>query len=275
MSLSAVIKKEFLDSIRSNMLVGLTLLFILVIGGFASLEFVPQFPGIGDENPSAIALLHSMRLTMVFFVPLIGLAIGYNSIVGEHESNRLRLMLSLPNTRGEVVFGKFIGRSAVLAVSIISGYAVAGVIALIFYDSFAFGIFGTYTLLTVFYGVVYIAIATGLSAAVKSQWRAVSIAGIIYCLFLLLWDVILTALAVATVGWTFSETGPPIWMQAIFVLNPSTAFAYATREAIPIFDSIVTLPRYIQDWVGFVILIFWIAIPLGLGYLRFNSRDLQ
>lgn len=31
---------------------------------------------------------------------------------------------------------------------------------------------------------------------------------------------------------------------------------------------------YAQGWFGFVVLAFWLLIPLALGYLRFNSTDL-
>jgi ABC-2 type transport system permease protein len=275
MSLTAVIKKEFLDSIRSYMLLGLTALFVLFVAGFASLEFVPTgYQRNGPINPSTLALLNSLRTPTVFFIPLIGLVVGYNSIVGERESGKLRLMLSLPNTRSDVVFGKFLGRSAVIAVSILLGYIPAGVIALILYDSFAFGIFVTYTLLTIFYGVVYIAIATGISAGVKTRGGGIAAAGVIYTLFLIIWDVFVAIFAVATGGFS-PEITLPGWIQTIFMLNPSTAFAYATREAIPEFDSIVVLPyHYFQDWVGFVFLALWIVVPLGLGYFRFNNIDL-
>lgn len=278
MSLTAVIKKEFLDSIRSRMLLALTLLFVLFAGGLTAIRFVPPIFATSTVETSTLALLNSMKTPTVFFVPLIGLVIGYKSIVGERESGSLKLMLSLPNTRREVVFGKFIGRTAVLAVSILLGYAVAGVIALLSYDSFAFSIFGTYTLLTIFYGVVFIAIATGISAGVKSSWWAVSVAGVMYALFLFVWDIIVVIFIVATVGWTTPETGPPGSIQALFMLNPSTAFGYATRAVIPEFDEIVILVEptefYLQDWVGFVILALWIVVPFGLGYLRFTRTEL-
>jgi ABC-2 type transport system permease protein len=214
-----------------------------------------------------------------FFVPLVGLALGYNSIIGERETGTIKVILGLPNTRNEVVLGKFVGRGAVLLTAILVSYMAVGLTALALYDSFSVWIFATYTVLTVLYGLVYIAIGIALSASVDSQIRALSAAGFFYGLFLLVWDVFVAGIATATVGYTLPQTGGPPWLQALFMLNPSTAFAYATRAVIPEYREISILfdptAFYLQDWVGFVVLALWITVPLALGYQRFNTDDLR
>ena len=278
MSLAAVTRKEYQDSIRSFTLLGLTLLFTVFAGWLASLQFIPVGFRQSSVDLTTLALLNSMRQPTLFFVPLVGLALGYNSIIGERELGTIKVILGLPNTRAEVVLGKFIGRSAVLSTAILVSYAAAGLIALALYDSFSVRVFALYTLLTLLYGLVYIAIGIALSASVDSQIRAVSWAGVLYGLFIIGWDIVMAGIAIATVGYYVPQTGGPPWLQALFMLNPSTAFAYAARAAVPEYREISILfdptEFYLQDWIGFVILALWILVPLALGYRRFNVDDL-
>lgn len=209
---------------------------------------------------TTLALLNSMRQPTVFLIPLIGLALAYDTIAGERESGTLRLLIGLPNSRAEVVFGKFVGRTGVITVSILVGYLVAGVTALAMYESFNFAVFGLYTLLTIFYGMVYIGLATGFSAGMKSKHRAFVGAGGLYSLFLLGWDVLLLVLQYAVYDSEIPETGLPDWFKFIGMLNPSTAFMHAARAVIPEYGEITFYPEgsalYLQGWIGFVILCF-------------------
>jgi len=223
--------------------------------------------------------LNSMRQPTVFFVPLISLAVTYDSIAGERERGSIRLLLGLPNTRRAVVFGKFIGRTSVVAVAILVGYAVAGLIALLTFDSFDVAVFGLYTALTIFYGAVYTALATGFSAAMESQFRALVGASALYGLFLLGWDIMLLFLQLLIYGQDIPEDGLPDWFNFIGLLNPSTAFMHAVRAVIPEYAQITFYPEssafYLQNWVGFVVLVFWGAVPLAVGYHRFTRADIQ
>lgn len=151
MSVTAVAKKEFLDAVRSYLLVGVTLLFVLAAGGLAAIQFIPPVCRDSSVPTSTLALLNSMRQSTVFFVPMIGLGVGYDAVVGERLTGSLKLTLGLPNTRADVV-GKAVGRGAVVGVAVLVGYVVAGGIALLTYSSFDAVAFAVFTLLTVFYG---------------------------------------------------------------------------------------------------------------------------
>jgi len=90
-----------------------------------------------------------MGQPMSFFVPMLGLAISYAAIAGERDSGSIKLLLSLPNSRRDVILGKFIGRCAVLTIAILSGYVVVAAFALLTYESFAAVKFILYAMLTV------------------------------------------------------------------------------------------------------------------------------
>ena len=279
MSLSAVIRKDFEDSIRSFSLLSTTALFVVFAAGLATIQWIPVMYQDSAVDASTLALLNSMRQPTVFMIPFIGFVLAYDTIIGERDSGSLRLLLGLPNSRQDVVVGKFVGRTGVITVSILVGYAVAGVVALTTYESFDFAVFALYTLLTVFYGAVYIAFATGFSAAMKSRQQAFVGAGALYSLFLIGWDVLLLLLQLVIYGQDIPEGGLPDWFKFIGLLNPSTAFMHAVRAVIPEYSAITFYPEgsafYLEDWVGFVVLAAWAALPLVLGYVRFERTDIQ
>jgi ABC-2 type transport system permease protein len=118
--------------------------FTVFASGLALIQHVPPTYLTGNADTSTLALLNSMRQPTVFFIPMIGLALGYGAIANERQSGSLRLLLSLPNSRADVVLGKFIGQTLSLIVAIPIGYGIAGVVALATYDSFALGVFTVY-----------------------------------------------------------------------------------------------------------------------------------
>jgi ABC-2 type transport system permease protein len=279
MSLVAVAKKEFRESIRSYSLLTLVALFTLFAGGLALIQHVPTIYLTGTYETSTLALLNSMRQPTVFFIPMIGLAVGYGAIASERQSGSLRLLLGLPNSRADVVFGKFVGQTFVVVLSILVGYTVAGTVALATYESFDVRIFGVYTALTALYGVVYIALAVGVSSVLKSRAAALAGASGAYLLFIIGWDILLLFLQLAIYGQEIPGDGLPDWFNFLGLVNPSTAFMHAVRSVVPAYRELTFYPDsaavYTQEWVGFPLLLLWGLVPLGLGYYRFRTAHLS
>ena len=283
MSLVVVAKKEFSDSVRSNVLIGLVMLFVLFAGGFTYL--FAQVPGIlGSESTTAStpALITAMGTAAGLLVPLIGLIVGYKSIVGERASGSLDLLLNLPHTRRDIVLGKLVGRTAVVVVAVLVGFAAAGGIGLVFYDGFAVDGFVLFTLVTILVGFVFVAIALAFSSAVRSTTLALTGAIGLFVLFRFVWGIALQILWAASHGFDIdfgaTMTDVPVWFRFLSAINPITAYDNAARAIIgslppsPLF--VQSSAIYAQDWFSFVVLAFWLLIPLTLGYLRFNSADL-
>jgi ABC-2 type transport system permease protein len=278
MSLVAVAKKEFRGSIRSYSLVTLVVLFTLFAGGLALIEWIPPLHRTGEADASTLALLNSMRQPTVFFVPMIGLAVGYGTIASERQSGSLRLLLSLPNSRADVVAGKVVGQTIVVLVAIAVGYGIAGAVALATYESFDAGVFVVYTALTALYGAVYVAFAVGLSALLGSREKALVGASAAYVLFIIGWDVLLLILQLVVYGPEPPAGGLPDWFKFIGIANPSSAFMYATRSVLPMYRELTFYPDssavFLQEWVGFPLLLLWGVVPLAVGYYRFRTAHL-
>ena len=69
--------------------------------------------------------------------------------------------------------------------------------------------------------------------------------------------------------------------QFLTILDPTAAYRQGTLWVIRLIDesgelqeATADLPFYLQDWFGFVVMAFWIVVPLAVGYLRFESTDL-
>jgi ABC-2 type transport system permease protein len=279
MSLAAVTKKEFLDSIRSYTLIGLVVVFVVFAVFLTFIQWIPDAFASARGEPDTLALLNSMRQPSVFLVPMVGLMVGYKAIAGERASGSIRLILGLPNTRREVFFGKVIGQTAVVSVAILIGYGAAALVALTSYDSFALLEFGAYTLLTLLYALVCVSIAIGFSASTKSEVLALAGAIAVYSLIILLWDVVGAVLQTLTIGYVVPVGEQPAWLAVFMSLNPSTAFAHATRAVIPEYREITRFPyletNFWVDWFGFIVLALWVAIPLGLGYFSFSRAEID
>src|SRR5699024_6961636 len=119
MSLVAVTKKEFLDSIRSYTLLGLIVLSVVLSGFWSAIQWIPEMSQPVNGNLDMLALLNSMRQPALYLIPMIGIVVGYKAIAGERDSGSIKLLLALPNTRREVFLGKVIGQTAVVSVAIL------------------------------------------------------------------------------------------------------------------------------------------------------------
>ncbi|EMA53513.1 MULTISPECIES: ABC transporter permease subunit [Halococcus] len=279
MGLAAVTKKEFQDAIRSYTLHGLIVLFVAMTGFWATIHWIPEMGDPVTGNLDTIALLNSMRQPALYLIPLVALVVGYKAVAGEREHGSIRLTLGLPNTRRDVFLGKVIGQTAVVSVAILFGYSTAALIALLTYDSFALDVFVVYTLLSMLYALVCISIAVSFSASTRSLQQAIIGAGAIYLVTLILWDSVLTLLITVFVNNPSQPESFPDWLILFSYMNPSTAFAQATRAVIPAAREITVFPllgaTLWNDWYGFIVMGLWILVPLTIGHLLFSRADIQ
>jgi len=287
MNVLPVVKKDFQDAARSKLLWALLVLFVLGIGGITiGLPEVVERLGQLDLDLSVLGLIALMtgRITFGFgpipvLVPVIGLLLGYNAIVGEQESGSIKLLLSLPHSREDVIFGKLLGRTGVAGVSLLAGFFVAMVIGLLLYNAFSLVDFTVFFLVTLLFITVHISIGIGISAGAPSHTIAVIAVLVFVGLFQALWGAIMNVIAIVDAGFDLGEaflTQDPTWLTFLRILSPSNAYERALAAVIPRLDvgAQAADPFYVQPWFGFVILLFWLVVPLGIGYYVFEAADL-
>ncbi|WP_226482220.1 ABC transporter permease [Natrinema amylolyticum] len=278
MSAITVAKKDFRDAVRSRVLIALTVLFALfTVGGAALASWISELFEEGGAE-STIDLIFALQAPASFLVPVIALVVGYGAIAGERESGSLKFLLGLPHTRQDVVLGKVIGRTGVVAVSILIGFAV-GLLGLIaFVGSVSIGHYIAFTLVTILFGFVYVCIGVGLSSMTRSTTRAAIGAFGLIVFFWIVWGIIGQVLLFTTTDFTALESFPD-WYHVYSAVPPDNAYGSAIQAVIgqtqpTMGTDAADLPFVAKPWFGFVILAIWALVPLSLGRWRFERVDL-
>ena len=271
-----VARKEFDDAVRARVLWGIVAVIGILAGGLA---VVTRFlPGV---EPDPLTALGAASEFAAILVPILSLVAAYLAVAGERESGSVKVLLGLPPSRGEVLLGKFAGRSGVVAVGLTLGLAVAGAATAVAYGGLPLAKFVGLTALTVALGVVFVGIAVGISAAADRRSRAMSLSIAVYLAFVLLWDLLPQGLYLLLNG---SPPGPvvPAWFLALESLSPPGAYSTLVGVALTAGSGAPgvaarvggELPVYLEPWFLLVVLALWAAVPLALGYRAFERADL-
>jgi len=287
MSWRAVAEKDFRDAIRSRLLIVLTALFALFSAGAAYLvtEIDPPGQAAFTGEVTTVLLITGLVSATAVFIPIVSIAVAYRSLAGERDSGSLKLLLSLPNSRLDIVLGKFLGRSGVVAVALLVGFAVGIVVTAALADAFSPLEYVVFVVISMLFAFVFVAITVGISAFTSSTSRAAYGAFGLFVVFQFLWGALARGVAYAANGFSFEgiEEGDAVFnlFQFLTALDPTAAYRQGTLwvvrrldESGELDEAAAELPFYLQDWFGFVIMALWIVLPLAVGYARFESSDL-
>src|SRR4051812_16307282 len=129
--LSPVFFKEFADQLRSWRMRILELLVLVAAVG-AVFAAAQQMKATVSENPFAfLDLFTSAKQPMPsfvtflgFFVPLVAIALGFDSINGEFGRRTMSRVLSQPIYRDALLMGKFLSAMATIAVILLALWLV-------------------------------------------------------------------------------------------------------------------------------------------------------
>jgi ABC-2 type transport system permease protein len=207
-------------------------------------------------------------------VPIISLLVATQSITGERASGTLRVLLSLPPSRREVVLGKLVGRGAITAVASLAATVATAVVVAVLYGDVPVGTLAVFGGLLALFSVVFVFVGVGISAGVSTTTRSTSAAVAFYLTTGLLWTVVLvgvryagTALGVVTPGTT------PGWLHVLGALPPNTAFT-RTYTALTAGGS-AGVPLHRSAPFLLAVLCGWALVVPALGYLRFRTAELD
>ncbi|SEQ70998.1 ABC transporter permease [Natrinema salaciae] len=299
-SVRAVAKKDFQDAVRSWLFWGLSIFFFaLLVIVTGALSYFGEDIAAQGATTDMLVLFVSQITKLV--VPLIALVLGWKSIAGERESGSIKILLSLPHSRTDVLLGKLLGRSAVLSLSLTVGFALAAVVVAALLGGFSIADYVGLLVMSIVYGVAYTSIAVALSSLTRSTTMAGAAMGGIFVLFYGVWnslervfmllgqrDILFFDTVTYTIeiqGRSFSQTRPADWTYFILNLDPGEAYnrgltlltnVDALEQQALVDEQMFggELPFYLQDWFSFLILLFWIAIPIAVALYRFDRVDI-
>lgn len=260
--------KEFRDRIRNRWVLAVALVFAvfaLVIAwfggaqqgqiGFRSIEFT-------------IASLVSL---VIYLIPLIALLLGFDAIVGERERGSLGLLLALPVTRFELLLGKYLGLALALSLSTCVGFgAIAGVLWK-HMNAAALYHYGGFMLSSVLLGLAFLSIAVLLSVLARDRTRASGLAIATWFFFVLVFDLLLLGLLVATGGKIGGDSFA--WL---LLLNPTDVFrvlnVFSMEDVRTLYGLASVMPESLGNPLTMgAVMVVWIALPLLVANWRFKS----
>jgi ABC-2 type transport system permease protein len=142
-----------------------------------------------------IGLSLSYAGILAFVIAFIALVSSHGALIDERESGTLKLLLSLPHSRFDVIAGKSVGRTVVVALPVLAGFLVAGVALVATSTSVSVEAFVPQAALTLVVAAVFVTLGTGVSAASGSNRQAtLGIFGL-YFLLAFLWALLVRGLS--------------------------------------------------------------------------------
>lgn len=262
-----IARKEFRDRMRSRWVLAVAAvlaLFALVIAYFGA----AQSGAVGFKGMDlTIASLTSL---VIYLVPLIALILGYDAIIGERERGSLDLLLSLPVTRLELLLGKYLGLALALGASILAGFGLAGVAL-----SYGIGLealyhYAGFMLSTLLMGLAFLSIALLVSVLATNKVAASGAAVVLWFFFVLVYDLILLGILVATEG-RYTGAAFPV----LLLLNPADIYrilnVFSLDEVKTLYGLATVFPETLANpWLLGATMLLWITAPLAIAYARFR-----
>ncbi|GAB7093489.1 ABC transporter permease [Halolamina litorea] len=243
---------------------------------FAGLGYaIPRLAG-SPEVPFSAYLDLLVEIIVPLF-PLIGLVLGSRAVVAGRASGTATLALSLPNSRRDLVIGKFVGRAAALAGAIAVAGALAGAYLVASYGDFAAGDFLLVLLATFGYTLAFLGLAVGLSTGVASPRRVIGAAFGAYVALAMLWTTLVDA--VMLVAFRFrAPMETPTWVEFARFVEPGTSLRYLLATGMGVGtappDAVVGTEPFVSTAGALTAVIAWTAVPVLLGYARFERSEL-
>lgn len=262
MSWQVVARRDALDPYRSQSLWILLGVYVLAFGA------ITHFMA-GPETPLASSLVGVARV----FVPITGLALGYQSIAGSRQSGSLRVVLAYPHTRREVVLGRAVGRSVVVTLAVTAGFLAAAVVFAAETAVPAPGPLAVAWGATVLLGVSMACLAVGVSASVRTVNRAVLLCFGGFLVFLAFWRQLPNLARYVLAGFEVPRGQPPEWVAVFNRLEPMTAYQAVIRD-LPSGRRPPVTEFHATEWFGALVLVGWLVLPLLVGVWRFERGDL-
>ena len=266
--ISIVAGKEFRDRIRNRWVLAIAVVFAafaLLIAYFgAAQQGAVGFRGIEVTIASLTSLV-------IYLVPLIALILGFDAIVGERERGSLDLLLSLPITRLELLLGKYLGLAAALALSTLLGFGLTGILFVTQAESGALFHYIGFVASSILMGLSFLSIAVLLSTLASDRTRASGAAIGVWFFFVLVFDLILLGLLVASGGGDAGGVALPYLLLA----NPADIFRILNIFSMDEVKSLYGLatvfpPELANPWLLGGVMGLWLVIPLMLAAWRFK-----
>ncbi len=223
-----------------------------------------------SAGANAAALTGPSLVTLVsLLVPLVAMILSHDAIVGERERNTLGLLLSLPVSRMEVIFAKFLGRGVALAISVWLGLGIASLVA-------GPGQGNILLLLiwpTLLLGLAFLSIGMLVSSISSRPVTASAMVVVIWFALVFFFDLALLGMLVMTDGSIGEST-----IAKLVIANPAGLYRIQVLTMLSGPDMLTNLGMSVgPPSTGLMTAIWaaWISIPLFISGLILSKRKVR
>ncbi len=271
-------KKEIMDNIRNKWMIIVSIIF-------AALVLVSSYFGsLGNQGWQDIGgTISSMMAFVLLLVPIIALILAYAALIGEIERGSMSSLLTLPTTRLEILLGKFFGLSTIIAITILIGFGIAGIVIGVNVEGVNFVDYLVFIGSTILFGLVFISVAIFFSSLFRRRTSAIGGAIFIWFFFNMILPVILAGILFSSVGFESVFTGNfsiPEWYYGVQLINPITVYQTLIGLTVgPVATTIeqtvtTTYPDYYSSGLMILILGLWVILFQLFAYIRFRTIDI-
>lgn len=223
-----VAKKEFQDAIRSKGLwvLGAVFTALFVAPPAGALYFdLGLGQGVSDEFGMKLLISFVYTELATVFIPIIAMFVGFGAITKERETGSLKILLSLPHSRRDVVVGKVIGRCAVVGGPLAVGFLLTALFLVVSELAFKAQLFAQFGLYTMGLALVFVAIAVSISGAVSRGLYSIIGNFVVYLYFTFGWNTVANGIATGLRDY-LGVSGALRWHITLLVklLNPTQAY---------------------------------------------------
>lgn len=271
----SVARKEFRDDFRSRWTLAVTVIFAALALGIAYFGAVASGRvGFTSFN----ATVASLTTLAAFVIPLIGLLIAHDTLVGEHEGGTLLLLLSYPLSRAELSTGKLLGHGGALAVGTLAGFGGAFVLLQVLAPqartSASWAAIALFLSSACLLGLGFIGLGCLISALTHEKARAAGLALLAWFVFVVLFDLTLLAVLVMSGGSALERSVFPY----LLLLDPIDVFRLINLLGLKAgagnsFFLAMTASRAYPLSLLYGVLLAWTALPFGVALWVFKSRE--
>lgn len=270
---AAIAAKEARTGVRNRWFVLYTLIFTVLIVGFAAVALsASDLTGQAGFGRTSAGLLNLLLL----MVPLIGLTIGAQVIVSDRQDRSLDYLLAQPITSLEVYAGKFVGAAASFLLLLLIGFGGAGVVMAFRGGTGGAGDFLLLVVLTMLLGLAMLSIGIAVSSFSRQTAAALGIALTLWLLFVIVGDL-------GIMGSSITLGLRPESLLALTLINPLDVYKLVSVDLLHTsLDVLGPAGIYAVDRFGssfsylmLGLLALWIIVPLPIGYWFFKRTDFQ
>lgn len=286
-----IARKEFADHLNSSVFLSFAITFTITILAWSYVKGIEvNYTANVLGMPDLMRGFKGMAMVVGRFAPIIGIVMGFDSIVKEIRSNSMNVLLTHPVFRDNIIAGKIIGSSMcilltlIISINIAAGamFMVSGIPVMAQY-LIRIEIF---VLLTFLYSLFFLATSVLISAIVNK-----SNISLLYNIAIWLVFTILFAQLIFTSTYVLTDDVQTANSQTLSLLNfvpghhyvlVSAGMQDVVRESFDnsprvagVFDTSYTLFEWLSEfWTNLIVLIVSPIIVLILSFIAFLRKDI-